>query len=195
MKRIILTGFLLGFTACTSAPKDETRPAVRPRANQTWKVPKTAAPQVAAPIAEGPSIDYDGLQRFLKLDRSFSTLGYSERMFNTCEVGYGFSGTNDCQKRFFVVSHFQLKCRDSEGTISQILTAADLRPISRRTVNWTLKDASGSLMTDSEGYGQIAMVSPRSQRAERLKLGVDNDFLYLRAGELKEMITPKNWCN
>jgi hypothetical protein len=49
-------------------------------------------------------------------------------------------------------------------------------------------------MTDSEGYGQIAMISGISQREQRLKLTVRNDFLFLKAGELTEMITPKSWC-
>ena len=94
-----------------------------------------------------------------------------------------------------MVIHFQLMCCDSEGTISKALMLSDLYLISRQNVKWNLKKATGQLLTDSEGYAQIAIVSGESQRLQRLRLTVGNDFLFLKAGEITQMITPKSWCN
>ncbi|MBC7420343.1 MAG: hypothetical protein H7328_06400 [Bdellovibrio sp.] len=213
MKLVILLGFLSVLAACTSAPKNEDRPitpahrSASPRAAETsgrqqryaklrTYQNKSNQTEPTAPYETAEdTVDYVGLQIFLKLDRSYDVLGYSERMFNTCEVGYGYSNSHNCEKKYFIVSHFRLVCRDSEGTISQILTAADLRPLSRRSIKWSVKTANGELVTDSDGYAQIAMIASQSQRAERLKIASSNDFLYLKAGELTQMITPKNWCD
>ncbi|MBC7742562.1 MAG: hypothetical protein H7061_10205 [Bdellovibrionaceae bacterium] len=193
MKKLaILLGIFGLVVSCTSAPN---RDGVPPEARLPHRHGHVEPAPKAEPLPEEPVIDYVGLQRFLKLDRNYSSLGYSEHLFNTCEVGFGYSRTNNCDLKYFVVSHFRLQCRDSEGTISKILTEADLRPISREEIFWTLRDVNGTLYTDSEGYGQIRMVSSDSQRDSRLKLTLKNDYLYLKAGELKQMTTPKNWCN
>lgn len=187
MKKLVLVLGAFIIYSCQSAPvlapKAETPAAKKPLVLSS---PSTTYQE---------NVDYAGLQDNLKLNRNFDQLGYSEKAFNTCEAGFGYSSTHNCRRKTFVVIHFQLMCRDSEGTISQVLTQNDLRPISRQNIKWTLKNAAGKLLTDSEGYGQIAMVSTDSQRYQRLKLSVDNDFLYLKAGELTQMITPKSWCN
>ncbi len=184
IKKIILITSAFALYSCGSAPVS-TAPVVPSEPPVVNSVPATFEPE---------NIDQDGLQSFLKLKRGYNRLGYSEKSFNTCEVGYGYSSTHRCRPQTFVVIHFKLMCRDTEGTVSQAVTAADLRPISNQNVKWTLKNAAGKLLTDSEGYGQIAMISGISQREQRLKLTVGNDFLYMRAGELTEMITPKSWC-
>jgi hypothetical protein len=183
MKKIFLASCVWALYSCTSAPLN-THPEI--------SVKPGPAPMVNQPEVE--NVDYEGLQSFLKLKRGYNNLGYAEKSFNTCEVGYGYSSTHNCRKLNFVVIHFKLMCRDSEGTVTEAVTAANLQPIARTSVKWTLKNAKGNLITDSEGYGQIAMVSPLSQRYERLKLTVRTDFLFLKAGELTEMITPKSWC-
>jgi len=173
--------------SCTSSPGSTTP-------TEPSRPPVVNAPGAQSPADEIENIDLNGLQSFLKLKRGYNRLGYSEKSFNTCEVGYGYSSTHRCRPQTFVVIHFKLMCRDTEGTVSEAVTAADLRPIANQNVKWTLKNAAGRLMTDSEGYGQIAMISGISQREQRLKLTVRNDFLFLKAGELTEMITPKSWC-
>lgn len=187
IKKLILAASAFALYSCTSvpvatAPVESSRPSV------------VTAPSAPGSVDEVENIDVDGLQSFLKLKRGYNRLGYSEKSFNTCEVGYGYSSTHRCRPQTFVVIHFKLMCRDSEGTVSEAITAADLRPIANQNVKWTLKNAAGRLITDSEGYGQIAMISGISQREQRLKLTVRNDFLFLKAGELTEMITPKSWC-
>lgn len=186
MKKIFLAFVALALYSCTSVPI-ATRPAETPT-----QVP---APSKSSNSYEAENIDYDGLQNFLKLRRGYNRLGYAEKSFNTCEVGYGYSSTHNCRALKFVVIHFQLMCRDSEGTVTEAITAADIQPIARQSVKWVLKNANGRLLTDSEGYGQIAMVSSISQRYERLRLTVRTDFLFMKAGEITQMITPKSWCN
>jgi hypothetical protein len=164
---------------------------------ETNSEPAEVTPQVTKPkgnVGYIENVDQEALKSFLQLNRRYNELGYSEKSFNTCEVGYGYSSTNNCRKKTFVVIHFQLMCRDSEGTVTQALTQNDLKPISRQSVKWTLKNTAGLLLTDSEGFGEIAVISAESQRTQRLKLSVGNDFLFLRASEITQMITPKSWC-
>ena len=140
-------------------------------------------------------IDYPSVQRLLKLDRSFTELGFSEKIFDTCQVGFGYAADSDCQKKYFAVVHFKLVCRDSEGTISTVLKDEDLKAISGENVNWYLKNANGSTMTDSEGYGQIITTTNESQKNQRLRLAVGADFLMTKASEAKRLIAPLSWCN
>lgn len=186
MKKLIPIVMALTLYSCTSAP-------VATKAPEASTPKPSVAPQVSSE-PEVENIDYDALQGFLKLKRGYNRLGYAEKAFNTCEVGYGYSSTHNCRKLNFVVIHFQLMCRDSEGTVTEAVTAANIQPISRQPVKWTLKNAVGRTQTDSEGYGQIAIVSKISQRYERLKLTVGDDFLFMKAGEITQMITPKSWC-
>lgn len=156
------------------------------------------APEVPGATSEpvtAISIDYLGLHRSLGLERPAEDLGFMEKSFNTCAVGYGYSASRDCHREYFVAAHFQLLCRDSEGTISTALSRDDMKPLSGRTVTWTLDGARGTLQLDGEGYGQIKTTFVKSQKAQRLKLTVDNDFVYVRAGEVKRLVTPRNWCN
>jgi hypothetical protein len=155
--------------------------------------PTVSAPAEAEP--SGPSIDYVALQKSLGLDRENSDLGYSEKGFDTCKVGYGYSGTHYCHHEYFVVLHFRLMCRDSEGTVAEGVNTVDMMSIADRRVKWNLKGISGTLQTDGEGYGQIHTVSPISQKSQRLKLAVGPEFLYMRANEITKVVTPKPWCD
>jgi hypothetical protein len=162
------------------------------------KAAEEPAPVVRIPPETDSSerpIDYLGLHRSLGLEREKHELGYAEKSFDTCSVGYGYSSTNNCQKAVFVSIHFQLLCRDSEGTVSTAIAREDMQPLSGRSLKWNLKVARGTMQLDSEGYGQIKTIVSRSQKGERLKFAVDNDFVYVRAGEVKRLVTPKNWCN
>lgn len=188
---LLSTLLCLNLVACSSASRKEesTRssfPATDPLEGLKNTTPKTN---------NRPSIDYDNLQRQLGLGREVEQLGFVEKSFATCDAGYGYSSSQDCRRDFFVVIHFQLLCRDSQGTISTILNPEDLRALSGRSVSWTLQRQHGDLRLDQSGYGQIKLTAPRSQRSERLKLTVENDFLFLRAGEINRVVTPVNWCN
>ena len=140
------------------------------------------------------NIDIVSLQKYLNMHRQYNQLGYSERIYNTCQVGFGYSATENCKKKYLVLSQFQLMCRNSEGTLTESISQSDLMPIARQNIKWKLKNAEGVVTTDNQGYAQILMISDESQKMQRLKLNLDNDFLFLKAGELTQMITPQSWC-
>lgn len=183
---IALISFFI--SACTSTGKKaESSP-------QAIEKSEKAASSREADEPEIENVDFVALQRALGLEKPNEKLGYAERLFDTCDVGYGYSKNKNCRQRYFVVVHFQLMCRDSEGTVSEIVRAADLQPNRDRSVRWNLKGANGSTNTDGDGFGQIRVISAQSQKQQRLKLTVESDFLYLRAGEVNKIVTPKTWC-
>lgn len=170
-------------TACSSAPIESPLPG-----------PRTTLP--SEPVEnQRSSIDYVGLQRSMGMEIPVEKLGYKEKAFDTCQAGYGYSTTHNCHREYMVVINFRLQCRDSVGTVAEGVTNADLTNIANRPVRWNLKPNQGVTNTDSEGYGQIMTVASRSQRSERLKIGVGNEFLYMRAGEITRVVTPQPWCN
>ncbi len=193
MKKISILLSLFGLlAACASKPNHDDVPPEERLPHRHGHV--EPAPKEVQPPAE-PQIDLVAIQRFLNIKRNYKDLGYSEKVFNTCDVGYGYSKTQNCDVKYFVVSHFRLQCRDSEGTISTILSEEDLKPIDKQEIYWSLNNERGTLYTDSEGYGQIRTVASESQRGQRVKLALRDDFLYLRAELLKQITVPRNWCN
>lgn len=189
MKLFLLTVVSLFFSGCASTTiKQDPKLDVR-------ETPTSSSEATARPEPSERSIDFLGLHRHLGLERAKEDLGYSEKSFDTCSVGFGFSSSSNCQRATFVVIHFQLLCRDSDGTLSTALAREDMKPLSGRSVRWTLKGSAGVMRLDGEGFGQIKTTVSNSRRLERLKLAVDNDFVYVRAGEVKRLVTPKNWCN
>lgn len=148
--------FIVLLSGCSSTPKKEV--------NQTY-----APPQPYTEDDVSPRIDYISLQRSLGLDRESENLGYTEKKFNTCEAGHGYSSHQDCHQEVFMVLHFKLSCRDSEGTISSVLTDADVAPIAYKDLKWNLKDTNGIITTDGSGYGQIRATSKKSQKTRTTK--------------------------
>ncbi len=185
MKFIILVFSLVLLNACTTTPKKETR------INLPLPAELPAEPETSSAV----NIDYFALQSHLQMNRDKQALGFTEKPFNTCEAGYGYSPSKNCHREHFVVIHFRLLCRDSEGTISTILTAQDIRPLDRRSVRWNLKGREGTVQTDDDGYGQIVTATDSSQRSQRLRLALGSEFLYMRANEIQRVITPLPWCN
>lgn len=180
VQRAAVCFLLLSLSACVTRPKEET--------------PPPEPPPVQAEPSE-PVIDVVGLQRYLKLERELEDLGFQEKAFNTCRVGYGYSSSSNCRTLFLAVVSFRLQCRDSEGTVSSALGAADLQPLAGREIGWVLKSYSGVVRTDGQGYAQILTISPESARNQRLRLGAGTQFLYIKAGELTRVVTPRPWCD
>lgn len=182
MKSILSTcalGLIL-LSGCSSSPKKEVAPSL---------------PAISEIDDNSSAIDYLAIQNHLRMDRERESLGFAEKSFNTCDTGYGYSRSQDCHKQHFVVIHFRLLCRDSEGTISEVLTDEDLRPLDRRSIRWTLKGTEGVVQTDGQGYGQIITAVGTSQKSQRIRLALGNEFLYMRANEIQKVITPSPWCN
>lgn len=183
MRSLILLMSLIMFVGCsTTSPQKQ---------NRKYETP----PEEIATNPTPHSIDYEALKDYLQMSRDKEQLGFSEKSFNTCDAGYGYSKSQNCHKEHFVVIHFRLLCRDSEGTISTILTEDDLQPLDRRTVRWTLQGVQGTVQTDSQGYGQIITAANKSQKSQRVKLAIGAEFLYMRASELQRIITPRPWCD
>ena len=145
-------------------------------------------------VIQETQIDYPSIQRLLGLDRAISTLGYAEKTFNTCDVGFGYPKNESCMKKVYVVIHFKLMCRDSQGTVPRQISEDDLIPLSNRDLTWSLKNTNGTLRTDFNGYAQVVVVSPQSQKTERFRISSPKDFLLLRAGDIQRLIVPSNWC-
>ena len=187
MKSLTLVLAILLVTACAStpdvAPTPEIERSIERPVPEIWT--GTSVPQ----------IDYLGLARSLGLDKPKTDLGYLEKSFDTCEVGYGYSSSNNCRRETFAAINFQILCRDSDGTVSVAVTREDMKPLSGRSLKWTLRGVKGTMRLDGEGFGQVRGTFSRSPRSDRIKLSVDNDFLYVRAEEVKRLVTPKNWCN
>ncbi len=181
-QKFLLLSLVLTVVACSSAQKVEPAP-----------VP----PQQPVPVSSSDKskIDIQGLKRSLGLDRSRGDLGYEEKRFNTCSAGFGYPREN-CKDQIFVSINFRLQCRDTEGTTSEIVTSAQLNPISNKQVRWQIGKAQALTATDGEGYGQIdgVLAQTPAPKTQRLRLAVGSQFVYVRAGEVTRIVTPSNWC-
>lgn len=152
-----------------------------------------SAPQKDDVIRDGEEqIDTAGLQRSLDMERPADDLGFAERQFNTCDAGYGYSSTHNCRSRHFVVVHFRLQCRDSDGTVSS--TNYQVRPVHSDQVKWNLGGYESFTRTDHDGFGQIRWIAPSSQKKNRLRLTVNGKFLALTAEEITRVVAPDQWC-
>ena len=192
-KILVLMMSVGAFTGCASAPRasSPSRPSSSP---PVYRADPQGAIEVR-PDEEAPlNIDYVGLQRSLGMERDGRKLGYAEKSFQTCQAGYGFPSARGCERQHLVVIHFQLLCRDSEGTIQTPLGHEDIRALSRSAVVWTLAPQSGEIVLDGDGFGQIRTTSKNSPRTQRLKINVGDDFLYTRAGEINRVVAPAPFC-
>lgn len=206
MKSLFIMTLLLFCVGCASFQRaDDVLYGFKPVFTQDSLVkvePKVTTPsvrffrEVQSDInQEETNIDLDGLQRQLDFYKSPDSLGYSEKTFSTCEVGYGYSRNKECRREILVLINFQLYCRyfDSDS-YSKALSQNDMRPIAQRRVNWTLQNWSGQVDLDNQGYGQIRLTAKSSLRLQRLKMIIENENLYIKAGEATKIVTPANWC-
>lgn len=177
--RVYLILMFVVAAGCASRPPEPTLPA---------SIPEAPTPR------EEENIDLLGLQKSLRMERPMEQLGYAEKAFNTCQAGYGYSSSHNCRQRHLVVIHFRLQCRDSEGTVSEMVTLEELQPVLADRMRWHLGSVPGTTSTDGEGYGQIRAVMSQSAKTQRLRLTVKNDFLLLTANQVKRIIVPKSWC-
>lgn len=192
MKIFALCILFLTAVACSSVQKTEPE---RPYSSVEIPQASSNASKTSAREEElDENVDEFAIQKWLGMERSPLKLGYKEKSFNTCRAGYGYSQNKNCRQKHMVVIHYRLQCRESEGTVSRALTASDIRDIASTNVKWSLRNKEGISRTDSEGYGQIRAIFSGSQKSQRLRLGVDGELLYVRAGELTSIVTPGSWC-
>lgn len=154
-------------------------------------VPSSSPPAKEPAVPDAGGIDFVGLRRGLGLDPS--PPGFSEKSFETCEVGYGFSRTRECRSQVLVVIRVQLQCRDSEGS-EESAVSYRTTPIGAADVKWSLAGQKGSARTDGEGHAEIMLIASTSQREKKLRITHANDFLLVTAGEARRIVAPKSWC-
>lgn len=188
-RSLLLLGLSTALINCASQQVYIPMQATEPEAKKRTEVTRYLASDSSA-----INVDYYGIQKELGMVRSADTLGFEEKKFNTCEIGYGYSPTKDCQTQYFTVLQFQLLCRDTEGTISHTVTSAQMQPLSNRNIRWQMNGTNGDLLTDSYGYGQIITVSKKTQTKNYIKMISNNDFLYTKLNEIRRIVTPSPWC-
>ena len=148
--------------------------------------PPTDIPTGTQPQA--PSLDQ--LQKRLGLGRVPDDLGFAEKTFDTCEQGFT---VTDCRRRVFTVVHFQLLCRDSEGTVQEVPTT--LKPLQTGRLTWRLAGRSGATKTDREGFGQLQVLSDRTLKGQRLTLRIGKQFMGFTASDLTKVVLPMGFCS
>lgn len=185
---VYLSITILGLSACS------TTPPAGPETN-TYEPPLSREVRRKGFDLNDYDIDYEGLQRYLKLERRESKLGFEQKSFSSCEVGYGFPKGEMCTRLHYSVVHFRLQCREQEGTTSTVQTHVNTSPIAHETLRWSLERAEGDVQTDGEGFGQIRAITYKPAAKQRLKISNGEDFLYLRAGDLTRVVTPPEWCH
>jgi hypothetical protein len=165
MKQLLLCLCLLLISACTTAP------------NRYKSEPAETMP--SPPSAELP------LQDRLGMRRAADDLGFAEKAFRNCEGG-------PCRPQYFSVVHFQLLCRDSEGTVSS--APIHLTPLISDSVRWQLGRASGGTKTDAQGFGQFTLISERPTKGQRLILRIGKQFMGFTVSEVSKVVLPQNFC-
>jgi hypothetical protein len=181
MKFIINLCLLFGIGCAVKPPS--------PSPNQTPAQVPSPPPQ-ATPGPDPLNI-YD-LQNKLGLVRSPTSLGYAQKGFDGCKMGVR-TDEGKCGQRFLSVVHFQLLCRDSVGTTE--IAPVNFKPLVAGKMQWRLAGEIGATHTDSEGFGQVQLVSTRSTKGKRFILIIGSKSLGLEVGEVSKIILPGNWCS
>jgi hypothetical protein len=174
-------------SACATEPQEATQ-------QPTEQKPVARVTTPILPHATLPAqVDVLGLKRSLGLDRAPEDLGYQEKQFNTCSVGYGYPSSSQCRSANLAVVHFRLQCRDSDGTVDTV-TASQISPVISNQVKWTLGTSEGITKTDGEGFGQFTTITEKPSKTSRLKFTISGKFLIIRAEDAGRLVAPLSWC-
>ena len=152
--------------------------------------PEAEIPKAPPNLAKATA-PHDQLSQALGMNRSPADLGFSEKSFDPCQ--HGWNSEEACQSRYLSVVHFQLLCRETDGSVSQ--APRRLMPIEAREVLWSLGHQRGKTRTDAWGYGQLSAVSHQSVRGKRLILKIGSRFVGFTASEVNKIVLPKNFCS
>lgn len=172
-QKIFLSLIFLVLSACQTAHKS------------------TPEPVEPTPVTEVTGSLEERLVSKLGMGRDSSDLGYAEKRFNSCEQGLESAG--QCRNKFLTVVHFQLLCRDSEGTVQS--APVDLTPLISNRIRWKIGGIQGDTTTDGQGYGRLTVLSERSTRGQRLILRIGKQFMGFTASDLSKVVLPKNFCS
>lgn len=146
------------------------------------------------PATKQASYDLNQIQSALGMERSPGELGFTEKQFDSCKTRVP-GGGERCGTRFFSVLDFKLSCRDSEGTISTVASAASAKPLVSDKVEYQLAGSRGVLQTDREGNVQLRMVTTQPLRGQRLVVTVGRQFFGKEISGITQIILPNYWCS
>lgn len=173
-RALFIFALITGLVRCASTPdgeKDDVRIEIPPPQNDELRR-----------IQE--------VRNKLGLTAPATELGYTEKQFNPCQLGL--QPGSECRPQHITVLNFQLLCRDTEGTVSDVPVA--LQPIVANQVKWKIGTLEGDTRTDIAGFGQIAVVSDVSTHAQRLILRIGPQFVSFSVSEVNKIVLPKNFC-
>jgi hypothetical protein len=187
MKRLLLAPIaLLLLSACASDPELMSLPPP-----DGMQPPPMSSPLPNQHALKENGIDIHELQAQLGLNRGPQELGFADKNFDGCSMSYkGKDGT--CGFRYLSVVHFRLVCRDTVETTTR--APSSLTPLMKNNMQWRLAGIRGDTSTDSQGYGQVQVVSMRPVKTERFILIIGTKTLGLEAGEVSQIVLPGNWC-
>ena len=170
---VALSLVLLG-TGCTSPePRSDVKDWDRP----------------APPPAPRVSSEFELIRSLGLGDRPTEDLGAVEKTFNSCSIE---PHPDPCATRFVTLIHFQLLCRDTEGTVQDAPVRPE--PIGIDDLQWNVGELKGTSRTDDRGFGEIIALSDRSLLEQRLTLRMGPRFLGLTVGEITKVVLPNNFC-
>ena len=155
----------------------------------TPDLPNTAVDHVGGPGNVPAVTSESALVKSLGLSRPADQLGAIEKTFNSCQLT---PNVEPCATRYITLVHFQLLCRDSEGTVSE--TPVDLQPIATDDLKWNVQTLAGQSRTDDRGFGEIVALSDRSLLDAHVTLRMGSHFLGLTLGEITRVVLPSNFC-
>jgi hypothetical protein len=178
-KLLIALAALAVLSACrsTPTPSDENIDGYAP------------PPRVERPQDTNYRINLEELQTKLRMAREADDLGFTEKQFDTCSAGVS---AGVCSRKYFSVVHFQLLCRDSEGSVSE--APIQLTPLTSDRVTWKIATNTGNTQTDGRGYGQFLMLSEKSVRGQRLTLRIGRQFMGFTVSDVSKVVLPRNFC-
>jgi hypothetical protein len=162
-----------------------------PKSTEPLDLPATKAEKSKPDARQTAGLDLTSLRSHLGLKRNQQDLGYAEKAFDGCRLGY-YGEDGKCGQRYLTVVNFRLVCRDSEDTVQTVVT--ETKPIVTDQVKWKLSDVNGVTKTDSSGYGTLQVVTNKTLRGQRLVLTVGQQFLGLRVGDVSQIVVPVYWC-
>ena len=186
MKQLIVLFGILLLCACATEPEVMQLPPPEglPQPQVTPNPPAAKAAKREFHIEE--------LQSQLGMSRQTEDLGFDERSFNDCDYGLH-EDNGQCNRKYLSVVHFRLLCRDSVETTENV--ASNFTPLVKDNVEWRLAGVQGHTQTDSQGFGQVRMISSRATKAQRFMLIIGTRSLGVEAGEVTQIIVPGNWCS
>jgi len=170
------------FAGCVK-PKVEPPPKVVAKPWGTYQSP----PQRSGAYND---ISLSALYRELGRDGEPTTLGYTEKSFNACEVRANRSANPLCKTLYLGTLHFRMTCRNNTG----IVQSSRLLPLRLSAVTWRTGRDSGLFSTTKTGHGTIRFVANSTARFRPMKFYIGRKIVYKRLKDNWKIVLPRDWC-